>query len=444
MKKIWIYFHRDFMSTWIESGILADISKYYDVTILVSENLNLDYSKIQNKIIKFNDSRGIWLYEKLIELKQVEKRYASKSFTFRLNRFFYGNLVVTRKNLIKHPIIIIRNLSHMINYIKSHKLQPLFYFSIIRNAFILISSIYFKIYSIPKESTFHFDLLIIPSSGIEAKVFKMIDSCNKYQRKTLLAVENWDNLTSKSAFVSLPNYISVMGEQCKQHAISMYKLNPNDVLVNSLPRFNKFHGYRLNNTNKNSNKKNIMYLGFSVPHNEHQLVNFLIKNLQINLEPNSFNFIYRPHPARQKRFFEDTLKNDLHLQINNPPISSSNNLPEISKNYFRVLENMDLVIATPTTMALETIMLNIPIVIDGTNDGIHKTTSGNSLNNYTHLLDFKHTVNKWIANDMEELLNLTIERLTKLNDNNAIDITKIIDIKNSYSKGLIDFIREKL
>jgi len=444
MKKVWIYFHRDFTSTWVDTGILEEISKHFNVTVLTSENLKLDYSKIQNNVIKFNDSRGIWVYEKLIELKQVENRYMSKSFTFRLNRFFFGNLVVTRENLIEHPTILIKKLSHMINYIKSHKLQPLFYFSLIRKIFILISNFYLKKYLAHIGSVLQFDLLIIPSSGIEPKVFKMIDFCAKNQLKTLLAVENWDNLTSKSMLISLPNYLSVMGEHCKRHALSMYKLNSEDILINGLPRFDKFYEYKFNKTNNNSNKKIIMYLGFSVPHNEYQLINFLVKNLEAQLGPNSFSFIYRPHPARQKRFFEDTLQDNPHLSINNPTVSSSNYLPEIGERYFRELEDVDLVIATPTTMALEAIMLNIPFVIDGTNDGIHKTTAGCSLSNYTHLLDLKQTINKWIASDMEDLLNLIFKRLATPNSGSLVDITKIINIENIYSKGLVDFIKQKL
>jgi hypothetical protein len=91
-----------------------------------------------------------------------------------------------------------------------------------------------------------------------------------------------------------------------------------------------------------------------------------------------------------------------------------------------LLDNFDLVISTPTTMALESLMNSNYTILDGTNDGIHSSTAFNSLKCYTHLKDLKLIPNLDIAYDLNEMKQF-IDK--KLSENTSSKIQKNSETK---------------
>ena len=85
-----------------------------------------------------------------------------------------------------------------------------------------------------------------------------------------------------------------------------------------------------------------------------------------------------------------------------------------------------MVIATPTTLALESILLGAKVVIDGTDDKVNRTTAAEALKRYTHLKDLKSIENLKIANNVDEMLEIIQENLSNQTKYTKPDISDIL------------------
>ena len=84
-------------------------------------------------------------------------------------------------------------------------------------------------------------------------------------------------------------------------------------------------------------------------------------------------------------------------------------LPMIDDTYLNNLEEADVIISTPTTMALEAMLLNKTVLIDGTSDGTHRTSAGYALKRYEHLEDLKNIKNLTICKSAQEIVTSIVE-----------------------------------
>jgi hypothetical protein len=441
--KVAVYIHSTGSLNWLHYGITSKLNKALEIKFILTKDLSdlrSSTTELNNAII-IEDDRAEWVYKRAYEVKLLENRSKSASFTYRLKRFLSGNLISNPVNLKTHPSLILYKLSAILNYIKSNPFIIIFYSTTIRKLFKKFLDRYIERAALNYFPTRDFDLIIIPSSGIETRVNKMIKECKKTGIHTMVAIENWDNLTSKGLFLETPTFLSVMGQLCKSHVLKMYDFPEKDILVNGLPRFENY-GFR-HKQDKKHNKIRILYLGFSLPHNEINLINLLLPKLNEILGHKEFDFIYRPHPARQKRFYDGKLENHPSLIIVEPIKGPNIELPLISSEYIQDFLESDLVISTPTTMALESIMLGLPTLIDGTNDGIHRTSAKLALNNFTHLKDLKEVYQVNIADSVQDLVEKCSLLLSQNKSPANPSIKKLISVQTPYSRGLIDFIFAK-
>jgi hypothetical protein len=438
-----VYIHSKGGLNWLHYGITSKLNKSFEIKFILTKDLShlrSSITELKDAII-IEDDRAEWVYKRAYEVNLLENRSKSASFTYRLKRFLSGNLILNPINLKTYPSLILYKLSSILNYIKSNPFIIIFYSTTIRKFFKKLLNRQIKRTTLNYFPTIDFDLIIIPSSGIETKVNKMIQNCKNTGIRTMVAIENWDNLTSKGLFLETPTFLSVMGQLCKNHVLEMYDFSEKNILVNGLPRFENY-GIR-HNQDKKTNKRRILYLGFSLPHNEINLINLLLPKLNEILGHKEFDFIYRPHPARQKRYYDGKLEKHPNLIIVDHIKDRNSVLPLISSDYIKDFLEADLVISTPTTMALESIMLGLPTIIDGTNDGIHRTSAKLVLNNFTHLKDLNEVYQENIADSVQDLVE---KCLLLLNPNKSYanpSIKKLISMQTTYSRGLIDFIFAK-
>ncbi|MEJ7786037.1 MAG: hypothetical protein WKF96_14625 [Solirubrobacteraceae bacterium] len=66
------------------------------------------------------------------------------------------------------------------------------------------------------------DLVVAPSGGIHASEFDFLRSARALGIPSLALMYNWDNLSSKSAFVTRPDYLGVVGCQSAEHARTIH------------------------------------------------------------------------------------------------------------------------------------------------------------------------------------------------------------------------------
>ena len=84
-------------------------------------------------------------------------------------------------------------------------------------------------------------------------------------------------------------------------------------------------------------------------------------------------------------------------------------------------------------------LLNLPLIIDGTDDGLHRTSAGKSLKNYLHLTDLMTIEGLSIAKDVKNLAELCRDFTTNPEDFTDFDLNKIVNIsKLSYGEQLAD------
>jgi hypothetical protein len=234
-----------------------------------------------------------------------------------------------------------------------------------------------------------------------------------------------------------------MGNQCKNHGIQIQKIKSSQIIVAGLPRFNPYRKFGRRSSKLESTKFKkfrILYLGFSVPHNERNLISELISLLDLSELKDKYEFYYKPHPARQKRFFESPYL-PANVQIIENPIKASgfDALPTIDPKHIQNLIETDVVISTPTSMAIESMLLSIPTIIDATNDGVHRTTAAFALKNYLHLQDLKTIEGIMIGSSASELLEHLLHNFRSPNLYPAPNLENLIESKReNYASHILE------
>ena len=282
------------------------------------------------------------------------------------------------------------------------------------------------------------DIVVIPSQGgAEWDLPALIRNCKRFGVLSVLSIDNWDNLTSKQVLRFKPDFVTVMGPRAVDQAISIHGLRKANVLPIGLPRFDT---YRKSSKSVNSSKSGndffrINYLGFSLPYNEISVLNKLVSDLKKYENP-PIEISYRPHPARKDRRVEATP--DANVVILQRPTSDHYAIPS-PKEYANQVMDYDLLIASPTTMAIETMALGKPCIIDATHDGIHRTSAGNAFDNYMHMQDLKTVPELHIARTYEELLEFVIKFYTNRPATINYQIDHLVNLqKKTYIEQLID------
>jgi len=250
-----------------------------------------------------------------------------------------------------------------------------------------------------------FNWLIIPCHGIDELMTDYIASAKLERLKVMVAIDNWDNLTSKSVFAIQPDCITVMGVKCIKHAFEIHEMAPSKVLAFGLPRFDVYRelkqGFPANLSSRRS-KPRVLYAGLSVPHGERTVVHLLAEKLYEKYGVDGIEIEYRPHPISFSRLDGDLAINP-HVKISDHLSLDRTMMPNMDNEYINALVDSTVVIGAPTTFILEAMLLGRPCILDNTNDGMHRTTAGLAMNNYTHLQDLKEITGLKLADSVEEM-----------------------------------------
>ena len=289
---------------------------------------------------------------------------------------------------------------------------------------------------LPKDT----EIVVIPSQGgAEWDLPEIIRNCARKKILSVLAVDNWDNLTSKQLLRFKPDFVTVMGPRAVDQAIEIHGLRKASVLPIGLPRFDSYRkpSKSVSLSKLESECFRINYLGFSLPYDEISVINKLVLDLE-NYKYPRIEINYRPHPARKNRRVEAIP--DAKIVILQRPTSkhSQYTIPNPTEYADEVMD-YDLVVASPTTMAIEIMALGKPCIIDATQDGIHRTSAGNAFENYTHMQDLTTVPELHIARTYEELLEFVIKFYVNRPARMNYQIDHLVNLqKKTYIEQLID------
>lgn len=405
---------RGFLHSWFESQVYDSLGRRSSMKILttkdIAETIHASY-QITADSVEFIDAKEVQFSYILSQLyfMSLIKKYKRKSTSFRFRiilerrgnftlrpneRDFYKRLSIYLKKRLRHP---------------RFTLARIFIHSFSMNSFLRYLVIRLTEYQLQQKGQkidFNFteyDLILIPSTNNDIRSLILLKSLNKSDVKSLLVIDNWDNLSSKSVFHIKPTFISVMGFQQALHAHEIQGFKETAISILGLPRYQSLYRHKKNSSGLAIRSKiqelTIAYLGFGPPHNEVQVLEFILDwNKTCYSDDTRLTLIYRPHPTRTVRYGEMNFTN-LKQKYPNLIDGSNDQLTD-------VLIECDLIISTPTTAIFDSALMRKPLMIDATDDCISRVNAKNSLQNYQHLLEFSNLSQLPIANSKADIVRL--------------------------------------
>ena len=451
MKKIALFLFSDYTKSWLDSGILGELSGKCDLIVYGHQNV---IAKINERaplirtleIPDFKNSRST---QRLQLVSLITRRSKSTSFNFRLGRLIFGDLrlVQEKKTLARVARASIYSLRRFVRFAFSNPIEMFAFISplgklvesLLRRQFRNVSSQKFLKLALEED----IDLALIPSAAIEDRVYEFVEFLKTSSITSAICIENWDNLTSKSILISIPDYVLVMGAYCKEHGIRIQEIKGEQIIVAGLPRFNPYRSVVLSgkhHSRTESGAFRILYLGFSVPHNEKNLIGAMISLLDSSELKDKYEFNYKPHPARQMRFYESkTVPTKVRIIESDSNVSGFSALPSISPEHIQNILDSNVVISTPTSMAIESMLLRVPTIIDATDDGVHKTSAACSLTEYLHLRDLTKLEGISIGRSASELVELIIREFYNQGSYSGPVLENLIEsTRASYASHITD------
>lgn len=258
-----------------------------------------------------------------------------------------------------------------------------------------------------RESNPH--LVLIPSNAYGYLDVEAVRVANKLGAKSLLCVDNWDNMSSKAVLIRRPNAIAVVGEQSAQHAIRIHRFPEKRIFSIGAPRFDS---YSPNNVARQPPIKvpYIFVAGYSQPFDEIGLVRFVS---QVVKESPSVNrsapmVVYRPHPWKPRDLSEIQ---ELQNVIVDDPFQGSPYLDLATVTAW--MFHARAVIGAPTTLLLEALLMEKRVAVAAIEDSSVLVGPQIEFDSYTHFKELSDVKGVTICRNLSTLKNYI---LTSLHD----------------------------
>ena len=239
------------------------------------------------------------------------------------------------------------------------------------------------------------DILLFPSSAYDPVGNDVARICSDSGIKSVYLIDNWDNLSSKSVFWAPPNFLGVWSEQHKEHAICIHEFNPESIFPIGTARFENYFVTRGRTASKLFEFPYVVFSGCCLPFDETTPLKALDAELRCHPEIyGDLRIVYRPHPWRQKRKYEEDFKEDdfTHVIIdpqireqflkNGNDMSGRTSFQPRTDYYPLLLENTEFVCGPLTTFLIESLIFTKDYIGLSYDDGIHITSPHNAFKYY--------------------------------------------------------------
>jgi hypothetical protein len=382
-----------YLRSWFDTGVLGDLKKKTDLTLYVPENETVVLNTLKDfQIVKISLPKNMAIeLEGLLDWIQNLK--SSSSFRMRYKRIMLGDkfwiegLSFGRRFFMQ----LGQGLFHLIRIVFT---KPWYLF--LRVPFLVrIIRAYTKLklrkFVIPGLESVQeqVDWLLIPSLAYDAFLEPVIRHAKKNNTRTFLVLDNWDNLTSKLVFRTQPDLINVMGISSVKLASRIHGFSESSIAVIGLPRFELHKSLRKSSKLHQIHQKHfieILYAGISTPWMEVDFVNRFSERLtSMSKRGQDIRLSYRPHPGGPRHDFSRLHSGIILNRMDEQERLNFGGLPRMGKDYFEPILSSDLIVAPPTTLVLEAIILGKPVIVDARIDGIHRVSPGLLIQEYEHL-----------------------------------------------------------
>jgi hypothetical protein len=446
MAKIGIYIPRiEYISGWKDSNILNELSHknilhiYAPEKVINSENWGVLKNKKNIIFFVLPHMHMPILGKILFNSSRIVFRNRVTTFKFSLKRSIFGEVNFLPKSLdfFEKVYTLKLNFKKILRYFATNFFQLIFFVPLIGRLLRLFLQFIYNNYvkKLPQEIDSSVDLFVLLTGNREIKTYELIKSLKSLGIPTALSIQNWDNLTSKTLILSEPDFILVMGQSCKFFSSTAQNIRSSDVITAGLPRFNPYRRLDKELDATQDGTFRILYLGTSLPHNEINLINNIYEFIETNNL--NVNFSYKPHPNRRPTYFESKLNKDIKLVD-----SSIENYPAIISSHISILSSADLIITAPSSIVIECMLLSKNILLDLTNDGIHRTTAALAYENCLHYRGLDSISNLTKCKSINELTDGILESLSIMATSKKYDLANLIeDKKPSYSEHIANVIK---
>jgi hypothetical protein len=418
--------HKQFRRSWLDSGLVTELSGNLDVSVIgladaFDEELGHQTFVLQERLSDYLLARLYWvntfwssqLHRARLNWLILSHAWWIPAMSYHAN--FWSRFLFLVKMFCNSVLRFFRAFPGFMIIACPKLIRDFFIFILERrqNQHAELIDLVFKLRK--------FDFVIVPSNSAEwfvPPLFRLL----KGETTTVLAIDNWDNLTSKAVIPHRPDYLTVMGMSSVEKASRMHGFGLKQVLAFGLPKFDALVKVAKNLSQQKRPQKaqasiKIAYFGFSLPSQEAVLLNALA-NYARHKSP-SIHIDYRPHPIRATLPIpEPEIDSSISVfRHNAEQLIRNGNAPAIDSDYVSFISSYDLIIAPPTTMAIEAMILGRPLILDLRTDDVLKTSPGNLIDVYPHLTDL-----------------MQIERLPKFK--NLADCLLLVEL---YLKGELQF-----
>jgi hypothetical protein len=228
------------------------------------------------------------------------------------------------------------------------------------------------------------DIIIAPSAGTDAVVVDAIRSARELGIETLVLVNGWDNVASKTGFSTRPDYMGVWGEQSVDHAVRYHRMPRENVFPMGVPTFRHHFAFDPARQPPPYPFPYVLFPGCALPFDELTALHALDDAVEALGEP-GLKVVYRPHPWRQARNCPDVFREEdfrnvvLDAQVRDAYLTSvgldhtmgpDEFLPSLDY-YPALIGHARSVISPLSTMTVEAAIIERPVVVLAYDDGVH-------------------------------------------------------------------------
>ena len=296
------------------------------------------------------------------------------------------------------------------------------------------------------------DVIIVPSNGLDAVTFDAVRSAREFEIPVLALMYNWDNLSSKAAFVCKPDYLGVGGYQAAEHAEQIHRIPRERVGVLGSPYIDLHFQHQPDSTTSPFPFPYVLFAGCYQPFDELGA----LERLEQEIERSKLDLkvVYLPHPKRLRRKNDDFVDDSRFEHVLVEPRSRDGYIAEKGKGkreplpldyYPALLENAEFVVCPLSTLMLEAAILRRRVLVIAYDDRIHPTSPGVAIK-YLHFEGVERVETFEVCREMEDLAplfrQLASEKPAPVQPPKEQTDYYVFHDERSYSERLRDFVEE--
>lgn len=382
----------------IESDVLFQLQSDNEIIIFTTDDIVQHYSQHLSRVkvhsIIVNSEQNKY-FAKHLKLGTLRYLFRSRSFRFRVKRTIVGDYYpeYTLKGILNWAYAVsIAGLKILINYIIS--ITP--YYFLVQKLY--IKSV-LKIASSEMFEKYSFDVIIGWSQTSEPTAIAAVSLGKKYSIPSLLVIDNWDNLSSKSIFPIEPNGLVCFGPQSAEFTKSIHRFNNSKIFPIGSARFEIYRN-QIDNQDYWA-RKEILFAGSALAMEDNEILDVL--NNYAMESPHNLIIKYRRHPYPQGVVDDLTSIRARYANLIIDDSTTKNSTLQSLKATASTLEKVQVMISMPTTFLLEGLLCQIPTIIISFASKRVRTSSNLMLEKLEHLQGIKDLVGDNLVHNTEEL-----------------------------------------